>query len=84
MDVKPKCPWPKPHMREVVKRAIDRVGGQRGFEFMGRGMREAIIDAALFHEFQTAAQFGAPTFDGMVGARRVAYEIAGLWSDDHE
>jgi hypothetical protein len=84
MTTKPKCPWDKPTMRENVKRAIDNVGGRRGFAYLSRAMQEAVIDQMLFHKFQTAAQFAVTpiTFDAMVGARNVAYEIAGL--DDGE
>ena len=84
MNAKPKSPWPKPTMRDNVKRAMDRVGGRKGFDFMGRGMQEALIDQMLFALFQTAAQFSqrGATFDEMVGARTQAYDIAGL--DDSE
>lgn len=83
MAAKPtKCPWPKPHMRDIVKRAIDKVGGQRGFDFMGRGMQEAIIDQACFQVVQTSSQHGSMSFDDIVATRRVMYEIAGLWSDE--
>ena len=82
-DRKPaKCPWTKPHMRGLVKRAMDKVGGERGFEFVGRGMQEAIIDQACWHAVHTAAQFGSMSFDEMAAVRRTAYEIAGIWDAD--
>lgn len=79
-----KCPWPKQYMRDCVKRAIDDCGGRRGFEFIGRAMQEKVIDAMLFGMFQTAAQFAKQgiTFADMVGARTVAYEIAGISTED--
>lgn len=81
-----KCPWPKPHMQAVVKRAIANVGGPRGFAFMSRGMQEAIIDQACWHVVRDGMQFAAPgkgpTFDEMVETARVAYEIAGIVEDE--
>jgi hypothetical protein len=74
-------------MQVVVKRAIDNVGGPRGFAFMSRGMQEAIIDQVCWHVVRDGMQFAAPgkgpTFAEMVETSRVAYEIAGI-SDDPE
>lgn len=77
------CPWPKPFMRDTVKRAMARIGGADAFAVQGRVFQEAIIDQAIFTLF-----FGCinnhPTQDDIAAARRVAYEVAGLWDEDDD
>jgi hypothetical protein len=47
--------WPRDQIRIMVKRAVDAVGGERGFRAIGPTMRRAVIAAAAWDAVRTAA-----------------------------
>ena len=53
--------WPIEQIRIMAKRAVDAVGGKRGFEAMGPTFRRAVIAAAAWDAVRTGAMVGPVT-----------------------
>lgn len=77
-----KCPWPKSQVRIMVKQAIDRVGGQVGFDFLGPQIQRAIIVEACWRGIAAQRETIALTPDGVRAIEKTFCEVAGLWETE--
>jgi len=57
------CPWPKPQIKIMVRRALDTVGGPRGFTFVGPEIQRAIIAKACWDAIRTASSINQIEID---------------------
>jgi hypothetical protein len=77
-----KCPWPKSQVRIMVKQAIDRVGGQRGFDFLGPQIQRAIIVEACWRSIAAQHNTIIMTPDAVRSIEKTFCEVAGIWETE--
>ena len=80
----PKTPWPAQVIREQVKQAMNKVGGEVGFQAIGPTFQEAIISQAAFRLFQSAAASSAisVSFQEMTMTVRAMRIVAGIEDEE--
>ena len=79
-----KCPWPKPQVKDMVKRAIGAMGGQKAFDYRGRGEQIAIIQAACWNAIRGASTMGPIEVDipTMWAIEEAFRDAAGIVDDE--
>jgi hypothetical protein len=82
------CPWQRRHVKHVVKRTIDAMGGRLAFDFVGPAVQRAVIVKACWDTVQAAMPPGesgvAITPKGFAAIERAFCEEAGIWPADDE
>lgn len=79
-----KCPWPKSQVKVMVKDAIDSIGGQRAFDFVGPAVQRAIIVQACWRAVMSGSIGGpvAMTRESLMAVERTFCEVAGIWETE--
>lgn len=78
------CPWTEKQIKLMVKKAIERLGGPKGFEFLGENIQQAIIAECIWRALAAQVTPIVMTAKCASETEREFCKAAGIWVEEED